>query len=142
IDRPRRRLLRARPADRRDPAVPPEGRRDQRDRVQLGGRASRPRSIVITTVLIPDRTAVDVILRDGAILRVRQADAGDEAILSGLLASLSARSIGFRFFSPTNDIGGAAHRLLAQARSRNLLAFSRATPVAPPCLTPVTPDSP
>lgn len=67
-------------------------------------------------VLTPDRTDADVILRDGSILRVREASADDGAILSGL------------------------HKSLAQAGSRNLLAFAGDVCVADACFIPITPD--
>ena len=100
----------------------------------------RARSIVSVTVLTPDRTEIDVILRDGSILRVREAQADDEATLSGLLSSLTPRSREFRFFSLASDVGGAAHRLFAQAGSRNLLAFAGDVCVAHACFIPITPD--
>lgn len=71
---------------------------------------------------------------------MRQAHAEDDAILSGLLTSLSPRSVGFRFFSLTSDVGGAARRLFAQAGSQNLLAFAGDVCVAHACFIPITAD--
>jgi acetate---CoA ligase (ADP-forming) len=71
---------------------------------------------------------------------VRQAHAEDDAILSGLLTSLSPRSVGFRFFSLTSDVAGAARRLFAQAGSQNLLAFAGDACVAHACFIPITAD--
>lgn len=50
----------------------------------------------------PSARAVDVALRDGSTIRVRPVSAADRPAIESFLQSLSARSIGFRFFGGVN----------------------------------------